>query len=56
MLDTVEKFKFKAEIFEADFKRYLDGREDSINLLNKYVIILNHIIILFFYHFKITNY
>lgn len=41
MLDTVEKFKFKADIFENDFKRYLNGREDSINLLNKYVIILN---------------
>lgn len=39
MLDTVEKFKFKADIFENDFKRYLDGREDSINLLNKYVIL-----------------
>lgn len=38
MLDTVEKFKFKAEIFENDFKRYLDGREDSISLLNKYAI------------------
>lgn len=37
MMDTVEKFKFKADIFENDFKRYLDGREDSINLLNKYV-------------------
>jgi len=38
MLDTVEKFKFKADIFENDFKRYLNGREDSINLLNKYVV------------------
>lgn len=37
MLDTVEKFKYKASIFEKDFKRYLDGREDSIKLLNKYV-------------------
>lgn len=36
MLDTVEKFEFKANIFENDFKRYLDGREDSIKLLNKY--------------------
>ncbi|XP_050530865.1 RB1-inducible coiled-coil protein 1 [Daktulosphaira vitifoliae] len=36
MLDTVEKFKFKAEIFEMDFKRYLDGRDDSINLLNNF--------------------
>lgn len=40
MLDTVEKFKYKASIFENDFRRYLDGREDSINLLNKYVVIL----------------
>lgn len=39
MLETVEKFKFKADIFENDFKRYLDGREDSINLLNKYAVI-----------------
>lgn len=38
MLDTVEKFKFKADIFQDDFKRYLNGREDSIHLLNKYVI------------------
>lgn len=37
MLDTVEKFKFKADIFENDYKRYLDGRGESINLLNKYV-------------------
>ncbi|VVC27128.1 Hypothetical protein CINCED_3A022427 [Cinara cedri] len=36
MLETVEKFKFKADIFENDFKRYLDGREDSINLLNNF--------------------
>lgn len=43
MLDTVEKFKFKAEVFENDFKRYLNGREDSIHLLNKYVLILNKI-------------
>jgi hypothetical protein len=43
MLDTVEKFKFKADIFENDFRRYLNGREDSINLLNKYVLILNKI-------------
>lgn len=39
MLDTVEKFKLKADIFENDFKRYLNGREDSINLLNKYVVL-----------------
>lgn len=38
MLDTVDKFKFKAEIFENDFKRYLDGREDSIDLLDKYAV------------------
>lgn len=56
MLDTVEKFKFKAEIFETDFKRYLDGREDSIDLLNKYVMILSYNITLFFYNFSITNY
>lgn len=48
MLDTVEKFKIKADIFETDFKRYLDGREDSIDLLNKYVTILCYIITLFF--------
>ncbi|XP_025419378.1 RB1-inducible coiled-coil protein 1 isoform X2 [Sipha flava] len=36
MLDTVEKFKFKADIFENDFRRYLNGREDSINLLNNF--------------------
>jgi len=37
LLDTLEKFKIKANLFEKDFKRYLDGREDNINLLNKYV-------------------
>lgn len=42
MLDTVEKFKYKADIFENDFKRYLDGREDSINLLNKYVVVIKN--------------
>lgn len=41
MLDTVEKFKYKADIFENDFKQYLNGREDSINLLNKYVVMCN---------------
>lgn len=41
MLDTVEKFEYKANIFENDFKHYLDGREDSIKLLNKYVTFVN---------------
>lgn len=41
MLDTVDKFKYKADIFENDFKQYLNGREDSINLLNKYVVMFN---------------
>lgn len=36
MLDTVDKFKYKADIFENDFKQYLNGREDSINLLNNF--------------------
>ncbi|XP_050438839.1 RB1-inducible coiled-coil protein 1 [Adelges cooleyi] len=43
MLDTVEKFKFKAEIFENDFKRYLEGREESMNLLNNFNNILSEI-------------
>jgi len=47
MLDTVDKFKFKADIFEMDFKRYLDGREDCIKLLNKYDVILNKINIIY---------
>lgn len=38
MLDSIEKFKIKADLFESDFKRYLDGREDNIKLLNKYVL------------------
>lgn len=47
MLDTVEKFKFKADLFEIDFKRYLDGREHSISLLQKYVMRLNKCIYCF---------